>query len=170
MSYCCSVAKSCPNLCNPMDYSMPGFPVFRYVWEFSSNTRPLSQWWHPIISSSVVPFSSGPQSFSASGLFQWVGSLHQVAKVLELQLYQQSSQWISTVDFLWDWLILSPFCPKGSQESYPAPQLESINSSAISLLYGSTVTSIINDYQKNNSFDYTDLAWKSDVSAFEYAV
>ena len=34
MSCCCSVAKSCPNLCNPMDYSMPGYPVSHYLWEF----------------------------------------------------------------------------------------------------------------------------------------
>ena len=51
----------------------------------SSNSRPLSQWCQPTISSSVTPFSSCPQSFPALGLFQWVSSLHQVAKVLELQ-------------------------------------------------------------------------------------
>ena len=73
-----------------------------------------------------------------------------------------------------DWFPLgltgSPCCPRGSQESSPVPQFESINSSAISLLYGSTLTSIINDCQKNNSFDYTDLDRISDFSAFEYAV
>ena len=45
-----------------------------------SNSYPLSWWSHPTISSSVVPFSSCLQSFSGSGLFQWVSSLHQVAK------------------------------------------------------------------------------------------
>ena len=45
------------------------------------NSYPLSQRCHPIISSSVVPFSFCLQSFPAPGLFKWVSSLHQVAKV-----------------------------------------------------------------------------------------
>ena len=51
-----------------------------------SNSCPLSPWCHPTISSSVIPFFSRPQSFPASGLFQWVSSSNQVAKVLEFQL------------------------------------------------------------------------------------
>ena len=47
------------------------------------NPCPLCWWCHPTISSSVVPFTSCPQSFPASGCFQWVSSSHQVAKVLE---------------------------------------------------------------------------------------
>ena len=46
------------------------------------NSCPLSWWCHPTISSSAVPFSYCPQSFPASGLFKWVSSSHQVAKVL----------------------------------------------------------------------------------------
>ena len=66
-----SVAQSCPTLCDPMNRSMPGLPVL--------NSRPLSQWYHPAISSSVVPFSSCPQSlpasesFPMSQLFTWGG-------------------------------------------------------------------------------------------------
>ena len=62
-----------------------------------SNSCPLSQWCHPIISSSATAFSSYHQSFSASGSFQWVGSLHQIDEVLELQ--HQSFQWIFRDDF-----------------------------------------------------------------------
>ena len=51
-----------------------------------SNSCPSSRWCHPTTSSSVVPFSSCLQSFPASGCFQWVSSLHQVAKVLEFHL------------------------------------------------------------------------------------
>ena len=59
----CSVAKLCLTLCNPMDYSVPLSPrVF-------SNSCPLNRWCHPTISSSVVPISSCPQSFQASGFF-----------------------------------------------------------------------------------------------------
>ena len=52
--------QSCPTLCDPMDCSMPGFPVLTYLLEFCSNSCPLSWWCHPTISSSVTPFSSCP--------------------------------------------------------------------------------------------------------------
>ena len=65
-----------------------------------SNSCPLSRWCHKIISSSVVSFSSCHQSFPASGLFQWVHSLHQVAKVSEFQLQHQSFQWLFRTVFL----------------------------------------------------------------------
>ena len=90
------------------------------------------------------------------GLFQWVHSSYQMAKVLELLLQQQSFQWIFRVDFLWDWLVWSPCSPRDSQESSPASQFESISSSALSLLYGPTLTSV-HDYWKNHSCDYMDL-------------
>ena len=52
-----------------------------------------------------------------------------------------------------------------SQESSPTPQFKSINSSVLNLLYGPTLTSK-HDYWKNHNFDYTDLCWESNVSAF----
>ena len=57
-----------------------------------SNSCPSSQWCHPAISSSVVPFSSYPNPSQHQGLFQWVNTFHQVAKVLEFQLQHQSFQ------------------------------------------------------------------------------
>ena len=57
-------------LCNPMNHSMPGLPVHHQLPESTKNPRPLSRWCHPTISSSVVPFSSCPQSFPTSGSFQ----------------------------------------------------------------------------------------------------
>ena len=51
-----------------------------------SDSHPSSQWCHPAISSSVVPFSSAPKASQHQSLFQWVNSLHEVAKVLEFQL------------------------------------------------------------------------------------
>ena len=72
-----------------------------------SNSCPLSQWCHPTISASVVPFCSRLQSFLASGSFQQVGTSHQVAKILELQLQHQSFQWTPRTDsFRMDWLDL----------------------------------------------------------------
>ena len=85
--------------------------------------------------------------------FQWVSSLHQVAKLLELQLQHQSFQWRFRTDFLEDWLVWSPCSlSRDSQESSPAPQFESIDSLALNLLYGPALTSI-HDYWKNHSFD-----------------
>ena len=59
-----SVTQSCPTLCNPMNRSTPGLPVHHQLPEFTQ-TRPLSQWCHPTIPSSVVPVSF-LQSFPAS--------------------------------------------------------------------------------------------------------
>ena len=56
-------------LCDPMDCSTLGFPVFHYLPKLCSNLCPLSGWYHPNISSSVSPFSYYPHSFLASGSF-----------------------------------------------------------------------------------------------------
>ena len=65
-----------------------------------SNSCPLSRWCHPTISSSVVPFSSRPQSFPASGSFQMSQLFTPGGKVLEFQLQHQSFQWIFRTNFL----------------------------------------------------------------------
>ena len=74
----------------------------------------------------LMPFS--PSAFNLSqhqGLFQWVGCSHQVTKILELQLQQQSSnEWIFRVDFLEDWLVGSPCCQRDSQESSPSATVQ----------------------------------------------
>ena len=93
---CCSVTQSSLTVCNPMDCSISGLLV-HHSSGVCSNLCPLSQWCHPTISSSVAPFSSCPQSFPALGIFQGVGSLHQVAKVLEFQLQHLSFQRIFRV-------------------------------------------------------------------------
>ena len=64
-----SVVQSCPPLCNPMDYStpVPGCPSTSLG--ACSNSCPLSQWCHPTISFSIIPFSSHLQSFPGSGSF-----------------------------------------------------------------------------------------------------
>ena len=64
----CSAAQSCPTLCDPMDCSMPGFPLLHRLPRVCSNSCLLSRWCHPTISSSVAPFSCF-QSFLASGFF-----------------------------------------------------------------------------------------------------
>ena len=66
---CCSLAQSCPTLCDPVDCSTPGFPGHHQLPWACSNSRPSSRWCHPTILSSNLPFSSCLQSFPASGSF-----------------------------------------------------------------------------------------------------
>ena len=117
-----------------------------------SSSCPLSRWCHPTISSSVIPFSSCLQSSPASGSFLVSQLFASGDEILELQLQHQSFQWIFRVDFLSDWLVGSPCCPRDSWESSPVPQFKSINSSALNFLIGPTLTSI-HDYWKNHNFD-----------------
>ena len=65
-----------------------------------SNSCPLSWSCHPTISFSVIPSPPAFNLFQHQGLFKWVSSSHQVAKVLEFQLQHQSFQWIFRTDFL----------------------------------------------------------------------
>ena len=156
VNYCwCSVTKSCLTLCDPMDHSTPGFPVLHYHLEFAQTpvhwVNGAIQPTHPL----SPPFPTLSLS-ELQGLFQWVGSSHQVATVLEFQLQHQSFQWIFRTDSFridqFDELVGSPWCPRNSQESSPTPQFKSISSSVLSFLYGSTLTSI-HDYWKNYTFD-----------------
>ena len=91
-----------------------------------SNSCPLSQWYHPTILSSVFPSSHAFSLSQHQGLFKWVSSSHQVAKVLELQLQHQSFQRIFRTDFLEDGLVGSAYSPRDSQESSATPQFKSI--------------------------------------------
>ena len=94
-----SVAQSCPTLCDPLDWSMPGLPVHYQLPEF---TQTHVQW----VSDAIQPshhLSFPSPTFSLSqnqGLFKWISSSHQVAKVLEFWLQHQSLQWIFRTDFL----------------------------------------------------------------------
>ena len=158
---CCWVAKLCPTLCNSMNCSTPGFPVLHYLQEFAQThvhwVNDAIQPSHPLLSPSPLALNLSEHQ----GLFKWVSSLHQVAKVLELQLQHQSFQRIFRVDFF----RIDCFDLLAVQESSPTPQFRSIHSSALSLLYDPAFTSI-QDYWKNHSFDYTNFCWQSDVSAF----
>ena len=95
-----SVAQSCLALCNPMNRSTPGLPVHHQLPEFiqthvhwGGNAIQPS---HPLSS----PSPPAPNLSQHEGLFTWVSSSHQVAKVLEFQFQHQSFQWIFRTDFL----------------------------------------------------------------------
>ena len=138
-----------------------------------SDSCPLSQWCHLSISSSVIPFSSCLQIFPASGSFltsqpftsggQRIGASAS-ATVLPMNIQ--------------DWFPLEltgliSLSPRYSQEFSLTQQIESINSSALHLLYGPTLTSIHGYWKKRkkqtkktHSFDCMDFCWQSNVSAF----
>ena len=137
-----SVAQLCPTLCNSMDCSTPGLPVHHQLVE-STQTRVL--WVGDAIQPSHPLLSPSPLSLNLSqhqGLFKWVSSSHQVAKVLDFQFQHLSFQWTLRTDIFQEGLVGSPCSPRDSQESSPTPQFKSISSSALSFLYSPTLTSI----------------------------
>ena len=95
-----SVTQSCLTLCDPMDCSMPGLlvhhqlpePIHIHVYHVGDAIQPS----HPLLS----PYPPGFNLSQHQGLFQWVSSSHQVAKVLEFQLQHQSFQWTPRTDLL----------------------------------------------------------------------
>ena len=92
-----SVAQSCPTLCDPMNRSTPALPVHHQLPEFTQThvhwTSDAMQPSHPLLS----PSPPAPNPSQHQGLFQWVNSSHEVAKVLEFQLQHQSFQWMLIV-------------------------------------------------------------------------
>ena len=95
-----SVAQSCPTLCDPMNCSTPGLPVHHQLLEFTqTHVHQVSdaiQPSHPLSS----PSPPAPNPSQHQGLFQWVNSSHEVAKVLEFQLQHQSFEWTPRTDLL----------------------------------------------------------------------
>ena len=95
-----SVTQSCPTLCDPMDCSTSGFPVHHQLLEFTQ-VDDVIQPSNPLLSPSPPALNLSQHQC----LFKWVSSLHQVAKLLDLQ--HQSFQWYSgLISFRMDWLDL----------------------------------------------------------------
>ena len=135
-----SVTQFCPTLCDPMNFSTPGFPVHHQLLELTQThvhqVGDAIQPSHPLSSPSPPAFNLSQHQ----GIFQWVSSLHQVIKLLELQLQHQSFQRIFKG------------LSKGLSRVFPNTKFKSINSLMLSFLYGPTLTSI-HDYWKKHSFD-----------------
>ena len=112
-----SVTQLCLTLCDPMDCSTPGFPVHHQLPELiQTHVHHVSDAIQP---SHLLSSPSAPNYLSQhQGLFQWVSSLHQVAKVLQFQLQHQSFQWIFRTDFFQDGLVGSP-CSSRTFRSLP---------------------------------------------------
>ena len=133
-----------------------GLQLTRLLWPslspgVYSNSCPLSQWCHPTISSSVIPFIiplSPPalNLFQHPGIFQLVSCSNQVAKVLEFQLQHHSFQWFPLGSTGWISLL-----SKGLSRVFSNTTVQNINSLVLSCLYGPSLISI-HDYWKNHSF------------------
>ena len=139
------------NSLDPMNHSTPGLSVHHQLPEF---TQTHVHWDSDAIQPSQPLSSPSSPVLNLSqhqGLFKWVSSLHQVAKLLEFELQHYSFQRNPRAD-LQNGLARSPCSPRDSQESSPTPQFKGINSSALSLLHSPTLTSI-HDHRKNHSLD-----------------
>ena len=112
-----SVTQLWLTLWDPMDCNTPGFPIHHQLLE--PTLTHIHRIGDAIQPSQPLSFPSPPafNLFQHPNLFQWVSSLHQVAKVLAFQLQHQSFQWIFRTDFLLDWLVGSPYSPLDSCES-----------------------------------------------------
>ena len=137
---CCLVTQSCPALWDPRDCSMPGFPILHYLPEFSQI--------HVYLEGDVIqpshllspPFPPALNLSQYLGLFLWACSLHQVAKVLDLQ--PQKSVLPMNIQ---DWFPLGltgliSLQSKGLLKVFSALQFESIKSLVLRLFYGPTLT------------------------------
>ena len=158
--YCCLVTKPCLTLCDPWTvvHQTPMPSNISLSWlKFTSIVS-------VILSNHLIPCHPLlllPSIFPSIRVFSnEFGSLHQVAKVLELQLQHQFNEYSGLISFRIDWFDL--FAVQGALKSLLQHQFESISSSALCLLYGPTLTSI-HDYWKNYSFECTDLCQQSDV-------
>ena len=116
------------------------------------NPCPLCQWCQPTISSSVFPFSSCPQSFPGSGSFQmsqlFASGGQSIGVSASTSVLPMNTQDWSPLE----WTVWISLQSKGLSKSSPTPQFESINSSALSFLYGPTLISI-HDHWKNHSLN-----------------
>ena len=100
-----SFTQSCPTLRDPIDHSTPGLPVHHQLLE---STQPHLSWVSDAIQSSHPLSSPSPPAlnlYQHQGLFRWVSSSHQVAKILEFQLQHKSFEWTLRTDLLLDGLV-----------------------------------------------------------------
>ena len=161
---CYSVVKLCLTLCDPMDYSIPGSSVLHYLLKFAQIYVHLSWWCCLTIPSFALPSFAfclcQHQSFPMSLLFA-SGDKKYWSSASATVLPMNIQGWFPLG---FDWFDL--LAVQGTLKSFlQQPQSESIDSSALSLLYGPTITSV-DDYGRNHSFDCMDLYWQRHISAF----
>jgi len=141
---CCLVTKT---VCNPMTASQQASCPSQSP-GVCSNSCPLSPWCHPIMSSSLAASPPALNLSQHQVLFQWADSSHLGPNYWSFRFsISSSSEYSGLISFSIDWFGLPTV--QGTQESFPTPQFKNINSSALSLLYGPTLTSIHNYWKKS---------------------
>ena len=145
-------------LCDPMDCSAPGFPIHHQLLELAQiHVRwvgDATQPFHPLSSPSPPAFNLSQHQ----GLFQWVGSLHQVAKILKLQLQHPVLPMNIQGWFPLESTGLISLQSKGFSRVFSSTTVWKHQFFSTQPLYGPTLTSI-HDYWESHSFDYSDLGW-----------
>ena len=158
-----SVTQSCPTLWDPVDCSTPGFPVHHQLLKLAQThvhcVCDAIQPSHPLL-----PLLLLPSIFPSIRVFS-----NELSLCIRWSKYWSfsfsislSSEYSGLSSFRIDWFDLC--YPRDSQES-PAPQFKSIGSSALSLLYRPTLTSV-HDSWKNHSLDDSDLCWAKQFLCF----
>ena len=161
--YCCLITQLCLTFWNPMGWSTPGFLVLHHLPEFAQTHV---HWVHDAIQPFILwcPFLLLPQSFPASKYFPMSWLCIRWPKYWSFSFsVSLSSEYSGLISFRIDWFDL--LAVQGTLKSSPAPQFKSINSLALKLLYGPTLTSV-HDHCKNHSLDYMDFGQQNNVSAF----
>ena len=147
---CCSLAKSCLTLCDPVNCCMPRFPVLHHLPEFVQIhihwVRDAIQPSHPL----MPPFLL-PSVFPSIRVFSRESVLHiRWPKYWSFSFsISPSNEYPGLISFRMDWFDFLAL--QGILKSPPAPQFKSINSLVLSLLYGPTLTSI-HDYCKKKTY------------------
>ena len=161
---CCSVPKSYPTLLDLMSCSTPGFPVFYYLPCLLrlTSTESVMPSDHLILCCSLLLL---PSIFPNIRVFSNKLSLH----IRWQSIGASASAWVLPKK-IHGWFHLGltgliSLLSKGLSRVFSSATVQIINSSALSLLYGPTLISI-HDYWKNHNFDYMDLCWQCDISAF----
>ena len=146
--YCCSVAKSCLTLWDPMDCSTPGFPILHYLPEYAQTHF---RWVSEAIQPSHPLWTPSPYALN-HGLFptSWLFTFRWPKYWSFTFSLSPSNEYSGLISLRIDWFHL--FAVQGTLKSSLAPQFESINSLVLSLLYGTVPTSV-HDYWKTHSFD-----------------
>ena len=152
-----------------MNCSTPGFPVLHYLPEFAQT--------HVWVDDGLIKSVKSMMSSNHLILLLLLPSIFPSIRIFPNESafcirwpkdwsfsfsHSPSNEYLGLISFKTDWFYLTV---QGTLKSPPTPQFKNINSSALSLPYGPTLTSV-HDYWKNHSFNQMDLCQQGDVSAF----
>ena len=161
-----SATQSCLTLCNPMDCSIPGLPCPSPTPRVYSNSCALSQWCHPTISSSAIPFSAHLQTFPAPESFQmsqFFPSCGQSIKSFSFSI-SPASEYSGLISFRMDWFEF--LAVQRTLKSL----LQHYSSKASILKHSAFFIVQLSHPYVTTGKNIALIDWQSNVSVFQYAV